>query len=346
MRMLASILFATALAGCQDYNLQGGDDVAGKYNPPDLAVEKQVDRITQVTIPSVDVLWVIDNSCSMQEEQSALRSNFGEFMKYFTDSGLDYHVGVVSTDMESRQHSGRLQQDDDAQHGRYIDTSYNESDAIASFSQRASLGTSGSSDERGKDAAWAALVTEAEEPDGHNAGFFRDEASLSVVVISDEIDYSRISTTEFANWMLTVKGEEGMTSFSSIVGLTNRDCGSTERGTGYLEVTEQVGGISWSICTDDWAGLLTELGLQAAGLKREFYLSLVPVEESIVVTVENPGGSVDTFQAGEWTYTRTRNSVTFAEYVPEPLAVVNIEYEVLASARDADVGEGEDTAAE
>lgn len=332
MRAALCVLSALALAGCQDYNLQGSKTGAdgAEYNPPELAAETRVDRVTQVTIPSADVLWVIDNSCSMEEEQSALRSNFGEFMQYFTDSGLDYHVGVVSTDMDSRQHSGRLLRDE-TDDRRYIDTTYSADEAIDSFAERATLGTGGSSDERGKDAAWAALVTEASDM---NAGFFREEAGLSVIVISDEPDYSRIAIDEFSQWMLEVKGEAGMTSFSSIVGLTQRDCGSTERGTGYLEVTEAVGGIAWSICTDDWAGMLTELGLQAAGLKREFFLSLVPVEESLVVTVETPDGDVETFTAGQdWTYSRTRNSITFASYVPEPLAVVNLAYDVLASAQ-------------
>lgn len=331
--MHAARWWISVLVGCQDYNLQGdGSGLEGvEYNPPALAVETHVDRITQITIPAVDVLWVIDNSCSMSEEQSALRSNFGEFVQYFTGSGLDYHIGVVSTDMDSRQQSGKLVRDE-TDNARYIDTSYGADQAIQSFSERASLGTDGSSDERGKDAAWAALVTEANET---NAGFFREEAGLSVIVISDEIDYSRVSVDEFSNWMLGVKEEPGMTSFSSIVGLTDRDCSAAERGTGYLETTAAVGGITWSICTDDWAGMLAELGLQAAGLKRQFYLSLVPVEASIVVTVETLDGSTDSFMAGtDWSYDRTRNSITFAEYVPEPLAVVNIAYEVLASAQD------------
>src|SRR4051794_9315310 len=100
---MTSTLFLALMVGCNDYNLKGTADQAGKYNPPDLAPEVRVDAITQVTIPAVDVLWVIDNSCSMSEEQEALRSNFADFMAYFSDSGLDYHVGVVSTDMISRQ---------------------------------------------------------------------------------------------------------------------------------------------------------------------------------------------------------------------------------------------------
>ena len=330
-----------SLLACQDYNLTGGGAHTGKYNPPDLASETREDRITQVPIPAVDVLWVIDNSCSMEEEQAALRNNFGAFMRYFTDSGMDYHVGVASTDMDNRQQAGKLVRDgSDAT--RYIDTSFSEADAIASFRDRASLGIDGSSDERGKDAAFTALTTEATRS---NTGFYREDAALSVVVISDEIDYSRISVDEFTSWMLGLKVDPGMVSFSSIVG-PRGGCATAEEGTGYLEVTRDVGGIEWSICTSDWASLLTELGLQAAGLKREFFLSLVPVEESIVVSVLPPGGGTpETFAAGDYTYTRARNSITFQGYVPEPLAEVRIAYTVLASeqvpAEEGDAGDGD-----
>ena len=61
MRPLTLLL--PLLAACQEYNLNGGDDVGGKYNPPDLGAKVQVDHVTQVTIPAVDVLFVIDNSC-------------------------------------------------------------------------------------------------------------------------------------------------------------------------------------------------------------------------------------------------------------------------------------------
>ena len=47
----------------------------------------------------MDVLWVIDNSCSMLEEQTTLINNFGAFIGYFLDSQLDWHIGVTSTDM-------------------------------------------------------------------------------------------------------------------------------------------------------------------------------------------------------------------------------------------------------
>ncbi|HNH49287.1 MAG TPA: hypothetical protein PKY30_19730 [Myxococcota bacterium] len=320
------------LACQQDYELYGDKANAGSYNPPDPPVKEQVDAITQVTIPAVDVLWVIDNSCSMAEEQTALRDNFDDFMKYFTDSGLDYHVGVVSTDMDNRNERGKLILDNGSD--RYIDSSYDRADAVASFRQRAALGTNGSSDERGKDAAYTALTT---EKDRTNVGFYRDDASLSIITISDEIDYSQVTTTEFVNFLTGLKaGTDNVVTYSSIVGLTNNDCSTAERGTGYLEVTRQVGGIEWSICTSDWAGLLEELGLQAAGLKREFYLSLAPVEDSIKVKVKGD----DTYDPGSdtWTYDPARNSVKFDAYIPAPLSVVEVTYLPLATAAE-DAGE-------
>jgi hypothetical protein len=334
-----SLAFA-GMAACTDYNLQGPEVHEGSYNPPDLGAEYRTDSITQVTVPAVDVLWVIDNSGSMEEEQTKLKDSFGSFMEYFTDSGLDYHVGVVSTDMFNPQESGRLVQDDDKA-DRYIDTTYSREDAIKSFRQRASLGVMGSGDEMGTDAAYTALVDLRYSV---NDGFYRDEATLSIVVISDERNQSQTSANEFSSWMLGLKAEEGMVSFSSIVGLSNNDCIEAERGTGYLEVTDTVGGIAYSICEADWADVLTELGLQAAGLKREFFLTLAPVESTIAVSVTTDGDTVD-YQAGtDWSYDRTRNSVTFAEIIPEPLAVVTVTYEVLASVGNpAEEGEGEAT---
>ncbi len=332
--MFAIIL---GLVACQEYNLQGPKSAVTAYNPPSLEVEEKSDHITQVTVPSVDVLFVVDNSGSMAEEQRNLRDNFESFMRYFTDSGLDYHVGVVSTDMDNRQQSGRLIADGST---RYIDSSWAAADAIASFQERANLGTMGSSDERGKDAAYKALTTEA---NATNDGFYREEAVLSIVVISDEIDYSRdVSVAEFVSWMNSLKAEDDQTWFSSIVG-PRGGCATAEEGKGYLEVTAQVGGVAFSICESDYTSVLEELGMQAAGLKREFFLSEVPVTDTISVSVTTDGEE-DGFKTNEWTYNGVRNSITFASFVPEPLAVVNITYVALADAA-AEADEATDTAA-
>lgn len=338
--VLLPLLFA-----CQDYNLKGSSDAGGKYNPPDLGAQVQQDRITQVTIPAVDVLFVIDNSCSMEEEQRALRDNFGSFIQYFTGSGLDYHVGVVSTDMDNRQERGKLILDNSGPE-RYIDNTMSETDAIESFRQRATLGVNGSGTEAGLDASMTALTTERYST---NDGFYRDSASLSIVVISDEPDQSGTSVNEYVNWIRGLKTDEEYTVlFSGIVGPDHTTCATAERGTGYIEVTNQLGGVLWPICDEDYSSVLEELGLRAAGLKQEFFLSLVPVESTIAVSVEDTSGVVTEFAAGsDWTYSRTRNSITFAEFIPLPLSVVEIEYEVLASSQGLeDEGDGGDTAGE
>lgn len=329
------------LIACQEYNLQGPNTVVATYNPPSLEAEPRTDRITQVTVPAVDVLFVIDNSGSMAEEQKNLRDNFESFMRYFTDSGLDYHVGVVSTDMDNRQESGRLISDGST---RYIDNTSTAQAAVASFRERANLGTMGSPDERGKDAAYTALTKESSTT---NAGFYREEAVLSIVVISDERDYSRnVSVAEFVSWMNSLKPEDEQTWFSSIVG-PKGGCSTAEEGVGYLEVTRQVGGVDFSICESDYSSVLEELGMQAAGLKREFFLSVVPAPETISVSVTTEGEE-DSFKDSEWSYDGVRNSITFQSFVPDPLAVVNITYIPLAEMEAPEAVEGDtgDTATE
>ena len=104
-----SLLGALVMAGCEvETAISGGEAVAGVPNPTDLEALVQHERIIQMKKEKVDTIFVIDKSCSMAEEQLALAQNFERFIGYFIDSGLDWHVGVVSTDMADPQHSGKL----------------------------------------------------------------------------------------------------------------------------------------------------------------------------------------------------------------------------------------------
>ena len=85
--------------------------------------------------------------------------------------------------------------------------------------------------------------------------------------------------------------------------------------------------------------------MQAAGLKREFFLSEAAVPDTITVAVTTDGDK-EKFGDEAWTYSGTRNSVTFSAYVPDPLAVVSISYETLADAQAPERDDAEDTAEE
>ena len=113
--------------------------------------------------PAVDVLWIIDNSGSMADEQSAASATFPTFMDALVSSNLDYHIGVVSTDMADNDQSGKLTERAGV---RWIDPTTPDPEAV--FSAMALLGTNGSPDEQGVLAAYAAMELQPV----YNAGFF------------------------------------------------------------------------------------------------------------------------------------------------------------------------------
>jgi hypothetical protein len=342
-RNMLSMLAFPLFLGCNEYEIKNLDNVWGEPNPPVLESPTQQDRSIQSPIPAVDVLFVVDNSCSMIQEQGDLTDNFDIFIEYFVGSEFDWHVGVVSTDMVTPGHSGRLRNSNGV---RFIDESV--PNPVETFREMAFMGITGDPYEQGRAATYTALETLRT---GYNAGFYRDYASLAVILVSDEDDYSGnqpVSRNEFIDWMLNLKASSDMVNFSSIVGPIGNCSTAYEEGTDYIAVTDAVGGIVWSICTDDWAGLLGELGMQAIGLKREFFLSELPVVDTLEVWVVFEGVTY-TFDDGScedcYTYNASRNGITFNTYIPEPLAEVFIEYDVLAAQQYND-GDGDDTASE
>ncbi|MEC7947781.1 MAG: hypothetical protein VX265_09460, partial [Myxococcota bacterium] len=66
------------------------------------------ESFVQNTFESVDVLWVVDNSGSMSDDLQTVSQNFASFIQVFIDLGLDYQMGVITTDMDDPGFSGRL----------------------------------------------------------------------------------------------------------------------------------------------------------------------------------------------------------------------------------------------
>jgi hypothetical protein len=294
-------------------------------NPLTLTTPIQVDRMVQATIPRVDELFVVDNSCSMAEEQTALGVNFPFMLDWFLASGLDYHVGVVTTDMNDPLQAGRLVVSGGF---RWIDETVEGPGEL--FASMVALGTGGHFDEQGRAAAYTAIELLRDE---ENAGFVRDDAGMHISVVSDENDASGdlpIGRSEWIDYLRGFRPSERLVSFSSIVGPITGcpDIGSP--GTEYTTVTSEVGGVFWPICSEDWTAVLDDLGFLATGLTREFYLSRLPIESTIVVRLTS-GPAVIEFERSDWVYVPSRNSVQFVEYLPDPGSVVEVEYAVLSA---------------
>lgn len=164
-----------------------------------------------VATQKTDILFVIDNSGSMAEEQEAIARELPAFLDELRRGGgveQDFRVGVITTsvylnarfDNEVKyfpytDQAGRLQPVPDAL-GRPTAERYLEKgdpELLARFGRLVKQGTEGSGQETPFEAVRLAVtppLTTTPISEGGNGGFLRDEARLLVVVVSDEEDCS------------------------------------------------------------------------------------------------------------------------------------------------------------
>lgn len=282
---------------------------------------------TQSYNTSVDVLWVVDNSGSMSSAINQVMVNFDHFIDQFLALGLDFHLGVVTTDMDNPTQAGRLQ-------GPTLVIDASNPDPHAAFLEVVNLGTSGSGSEKGFAATQAALT----EPllSTANAGFLREDAALATIVVTDEDEDSNLTASVFSSWYTTLKSDPSMVTFSAICGDPEFIGCQDPFGTGitaapgfkYVEATQLTGGIWESICTSDWDVALQHLSVTAAGMSYDFPLTHVPSSlAQLTVTVdgtEPPYGIID-----GWIYESSTNSIVFdGAAIPGPGAQIVVRYPI------------------
>ncbi len=245
------------------------------------------------TCTKMDILFVVDNSGSMAEEQANLGKNFPLFIdvlnafKTAGGSDLDWRAGVTTTGkdvsytidlgglalpMTEKGENGHLQQKCGMTR-RWIERNDNV-DVAQQFACLANQGTMGSSLEMPLEGMRMALVDRVK--DGSNAGFLRDDALLAVVFMTDEEDCSRSDNnfslpngicnpkdetpvSQYVSTLDTVAHGKGRWAVAAIAGPGPGACmssfGSADENTRLRELVTSAGqnGIFSSICSGDLA---------------------------------------------------------------------------------------------
>lgn len=251
-------------------------------------IESYVDVYMQDAEPMVDVLFVVDNSLSMEDEQEKLAANFEAFIQSFFIAGTLFHLGVITTDRE--MDDGRLRGDP-----RFIRPET--PDAADAFRNSVRVGIDGSGLERGLSATARALSPDLHE--GFNQGFRRDQARLVIVYVSDENDHSGGSVGQYLELFQGYKnGETDKLMVSALIGLGEDgepgDCGGefpdgAEGGWRYWDLAEVTGGFAGSICAEDFSGLVASIGEAASGMISVFPTQDQPLPETLEVRLFVPG---------------------------------------------------------
>jgi hypothetical protein len=206
--LLLTLPFAFVLLGCRTRSVSDDaaasslDDAGTADAPFVFADAGSVDAGPTPECRAVDVLFVIDDSASMADQQAALIASFDGFVAGTRErlaNALDFHVGVVSTDDYAGNEAGcreigdlvtqtgGIESSDRAcgpfgSGARYLDNL--DTQLASRFACIAQLGVGGNDDER-----VARALLNAIQPDRPcNAGFLRPDALLVVVIITDEDD--------------------------------------------------------------------------------------------------------------------------------------------------------------
>lgn len=194
----------------------------------------------------IDVLFVIDDSGSMGNDQQALSENFQAFFGAFRAREVDFHLGAVTTDMSAANRSGRLVAPFLTQ-----DTL----DLERRFAQMVRPGTTGSASEQALGAARAALTLPL--VDSANAGFMREEADLALVFLGDEDDQSSVDPGNFAAWLLNRKAPAVVTVGTIIVGRCSPNSVRDWRLARFARLFGSRG--ITRLCSDDYADTLHDI---------------------------------------------------------------------------------------
>jgi hypothetical protein len=306
------------------------------------------DTFDQLESPVVDVLWAIDNSGSMAEEQVGLAANVPLFTSYAASLRSDFHIGVTTSEINDAYTADTGACRGNVAPGwlyycpgtpKWVEPTTPNLASVLGNNLRP--GTCCSDSQEAVLEAAKLVFTEPNLSDpGINGGFLRPEARLVTIFVTDEIDQSDSPVDYYVDFFRRLKGGRGKDQFSAtiITGLDSKTLkpaacssanGDAEDGSRLYEFWQKVGnGLAISICDTNWAANLNRLALDVFIAQTSFPLSRPGDPATINVTLNGQPIPRDTTNSGVgWTYDLATNTVTFGrKTIPTKGSRIEVRY--------------------
>jgi hypothetical protein len=289
-------------------------------------VIEEEDRFVQQDGSKVDVLFVVDNTASMVEEQPRLAAAMPAFADAALSRNVDLHVAVTTTGITAANNTcpggaeggeaGRIFPVDGSGPRIMTNATPNLGQALANNVNVGLCAFVEQGLEAARRAITSPLVDQTDDPrtpipDDGNGGFLRDSAALALVFVGDEDDNSPDSVETYIRAFQSAKGinqPQRVTVYA--IGPGESTCATSGGvGTRYQEVAQRTGGEVLSACAGDYAPLLRNVANRAFSPQDRFPLAQDPEGGSLTVTVDGA-------PASGWTYDSAGNAVVFSSPPP------------------------------
>jgi len=261
----------------------------------------------------IDILWIIDNSGSMADEQTSLGVNFSAFVNSFIDKDVDFKMAITTTDTSTAEKKGRMVTGSDIKLTSEK-AKLNENQFKEDFKSLVRVGTSGSSYEKGLAASEGFMQKYA-------TTFLRQDAYFAVVIVSDEEDQSSKTVKQYTDFLKSYKLESGLVKIYSIadVNRTNSGAGITTGAARYIEASKQTAGVVADI-RSDFHQSLSSMGDSLIRLLDSFALAQEPEPSSLKVYVNG-------VLSQDYTYDSSTRSIRFdSNHLPTTGSEIKVYY--------------------
>jgi hypothetical protein len=265
--------------------------------------------------PTLDILFVIDDSGSMGSHQKNLADN----VKLFADAivkttFLDYHVGVITSSAGSQflgTGGGKL-----FGNPKYVDRST--PDGLNKLAQNLIVGTSGDATEIFFDPLFLALTNPLLT--GYNDGFIREDGYLAVIFVTDTDDQSKnMDAQSTYDFLINLKGstDKLFVGAAYIPDSEIQTCsgesfevGNTNNLPDFFKLTKAT---TFSLCDPDFGEQLAEIGRVLARKSQTMFLKKIPKKGTIKIVVRNQ--EIPNHPQKGWTYNPVVNAIEFGREI-------------------------------
>ncbi len=268
-----------------------------------------------------DIVVVVDDSPSMASEQKKLGEKIGSFINSLNN--INWRIAITTTDVSDKKTGLKGNFVNwEGTHSRVLtkDTPNYQQVFLETVKRKASASS--------REEPLKATIMSIEKANTINSGFFRNNASLSVIYISDEDERSNggKKATKPSAVLNTVRAawpQKQFTAYGIIVEPGDIKCLNKARnhkeGRHVSALAQATGGFTGSICDKDYSPALAAIGRQVGTLNSKFELNSVPDSGSL---------KVDLIPQQNINWSLINNAVVF-KTAPLEGTLINISYKEL-----------------